>query len=98
MIHVMFSVYDSKGECYQPPQAYPTAGMAIRSFAAGANDKQSAFGRWPEDFTLFEVGTYDDLTGKMIPHATPLSRGVAIEFVEVNLACPSVLSKEESSE
>ena len=89
MIHVMFSVYDSKSESYQPPQAYPTAGMAIRSFAAGANDKASAFGRWPRDFTLFEVGTYDDSSGKMIPHETPLSRGVAIEFVEVDLATPS---------
>jgi hypothetical protein len=93
MIHVMFSVYDSKAETYQPPQAYPTAGMAIRSFAAGCNDPQSAFSRWPEDFVLFELGTYDDQTGLMVPHKCPLSRGVAIEFKDA-VSAPVETAKE----
>ena len=60
MLHKIFSVFDSKAELYLTPFFMKTKGEAVRGFEDVANDKNSAIGRHPEDYTLFELGEYDD--------------------------------------
>ncbi len=45
-------------------------------------DKNSAIGKHPQDFTLFEIGEYDDSTAKITTYDAPVSLGVAIEFLQ----------------
>ena len=82
MIHKVYSVYDSKVEAYLQPFFFPAKGAAIRAFSEIANDKSSSIGKNPEDFTLFELGSWDDSTAKIEMHSTPVSMGVALEFVK----------------
>lgn len=80
----VFSVYDSKGEVYSKPIVEINAGTALRSFAdaAGAVNQDNAISQHPEDYTLFELGRWDDETGNVTMHEAKVSLGVAIEFVK----------------
>lgn len=80
MITQAFAVYDSKGEFYSSPQFRTNKGVAIRDFIDGLK-KDSPVSQHPEDYTLFHIGEYDDQTGKFTPLDTPISLGVAVEFV-----------------
>nr|UXQ88125.1 MAG: nonstructural protein [Microvirus sp.] len=63
MIHKIYSVYDSKAETYTPPFFQHREAMALRTFADCCNDDGHTFGKHPEDYTLFDLGTYDDDNG-----------------------------------
>ena len=65
MIHKIYAVYDSKGESYTPPFFDHAEGRAIRTFADCCNDTNHQFGKHPEDYTLFNLGEYDDNTGSI---------------------------------
>lgn len=80
MILRAFTVYDSKVEAYLRPFFMQTPAEAIRAFTETVNDGQSPFCKHPEDFTLFEVGTFDESTGFMQASDTLTSLGVAINF------------------
>lgn len=67
----IFSIRDTKGEFYSPPFYKHQTAEAIRDFTQAANDPQSTISKFPEDFDLFELGTYDNLTGKIDPLDTP---------------------------
>jgi len=77
----MFSVYDSKTNTYLPPLFIHAKGQAIRMLIEAANDKNHAIGKYPADYTLFEVGEFDDQTCHIDMLKTPESLGVASEFI-----------------
>ena len=64
MIHRIFTVYDKKAAAYLIPYYAKTIGMGERLFMDAVNAKDSDFSRHPGDYTLFELGFYDDETGK----------------------------------
>jgi len=76
----VFTVYDSKAECYLQPFCAVSRGAAIRMFTDSANNEQHQFSKYPADFTLFELGDYDECTAKYTLLPTPVSLGLAIEF------------------
>lgn len=59
----IFSVYDSKAESYTPPYFQHKTAQAIRIFSDCCNDEGHTFGKHPADYTLFDLGIYDDDTG-----------------------------------
>lgn len=63
MIHKIYSVYDSKAETYTPPFFQHHEAMAVRTFGDCCNDINHTFGKHPEDYTLTDLGFYDDSTG-----------------------------------
>ena len=83
MIHHIFTVFDSKAAAYLTPFYAQTKGVAIRQFSDAINaDPSHNFARHPEDFTLFELGTYDDNNSQFTLHDAPQSIGVAVEFIK----------------
>lgn len=80
MLWRLFSIYDSKAECYLPPFHFKSRGEAIRSFSDTANDPKSQLCRHPEDFTLFALGEYDDSDATFTTLKTPEPLGKALEF------------------
>lgn len=59
----MYSVYDSKVEAYLQPFFMRTRGEALRAFQTTVSDPGTHFYLSPGDFTLFEIGEYDDSNG-----------------------------------
>lgn len=81
MIVKVFSVYDSKVEAYIQPFFMQSRGQAIRAFGDTAMDSSTNVGKHPADFTLFELGEFDDATARFDMHNTPVSLGVAVELI-----------------
>lgn len=82
MLLKMFTVYDSKSKLYMQPMFFQTTGMAARSFEDTVNTKDHVFNNHPEDFTLFEIGVYDDNSAAVQMLDTPISLGVAVELIK----------------
>ena len=82
MLLKMYSLYDSKTEAYIAPFYSKAKGDAIRQVTQIVNDPNSKhdFGKYPEDFTLFEVGVFDDTTGMIMPHSANESLGCLVNF------------------
>lgn len=59
----IFAVFDKKAVVYMSPFYFLQKGQAIRAFEDSVNDPQSAFYKHPEDYSLFELGTFDDTSG-----------------------------------
>ncbi len=75
-----YSIYDSKSKIFSPPFFLRSRGEAIRAFSTTAGDKTNNVGKFPEDFTLFQVGHYDDNTGALTQGKLD-SIGLASQFV-----------------
>lgn len=85
MITKIFSIYDSKAENFNLPVYLQSTGLAIRTFSDSVLDPKSPFAKHPADYTLFELGTYDDQTSTFDIFPTPKSLHVAIEFINATL-------------
>lgn len=77
----IFAVYDSKAEAYARPFFDQATGAAVRSFAEIANDKNHPIGKHPGDYTLFEIGEYNDQNGEIKNNDANVALGAAIEFL-----------------
>ncbi len=80
MKQLMFVIYDSKANAYMQPWFLTQQGMAQRAFSDCVNDADHNFGRHPEDYTLFQIGEFDDQTAK-VEWTTPKAMGNGIEYV-----------------
>lgn len=76
----IFCVYDCKAEAYLQPFFMGTKGQAIRAFTEVVNDPNHAFNKHAADYTLFEIGEYDDATAGISAHGAKQSLGTALEF------------------
>lgn len=83
MVIKMFAVYDSKAKAYSPPVSFTATGLAIRWFTDVVNDPKSSVSRYPEDFSLFEVGMFDDNTGELARIEKPLNLGIGSAYVRI---------------
>lgn len=81
MLLKVFSIYDSKAAVYTKPFFSRTTNEALRDWKAVVGDPKAPYSMFPEDFCLFELGTYDQATAKFELLAVPHSLGLAIEFI-----------------
>jgi len=77
----MFTIHDSKANAYLQPWFLTQAAMAQRAFMDCVNDKEHNFGRHPEDYTLFNIGEFDDQTAE-VTYQHPTSLGNGLEYVK----------------
>lgn len=81
MILKIFAIRDNKAEAFNTPFFTPTKGLAIRSFQEAVNDKNTPFSKYPDDFTMFELGSFDDNTGELTMLSPILAVSNALELV-----------------
>lgn len=70
---VMTCIRDAKGETYSQPWFTTTAAAAVRNFTDLVNDPQrgQTINTHPEDYALYEMGTFEDSDGQFITHPIP---------------------------
>ena len=78
----IFSIRDSKAEAFNTPIFLATEGQAIRMFDYMCNKPDSTIAMHPEDYTLFALGEFNDITGLVEALPTPKSLGLAVEFIK----------------
>jgi hypothetical protein len=61
----LYTLYDCKSETYAAPILHRARGEALRAFSDGINSPGHTLNKYPEDFTLFEIGEWDDQTGEI---------------------------------
>lgn len=88
MLHKVFSIHDSKADAFLLPFMLPRLEMAQRTFGDCINSADHQFGAHPDDYTLFEVGTWDDETCEYKTHA-PQSHGNGVIYLRTDADQPT---------
>lgn len=78
MLKKIIATFDKKIGAYDSPFAVRHTGEAIREWDVVIKDKNTKFGKNPEDFDLYHVADYDDVTGNFTNHvpANHLATGI----------------------
>lgn len=76
-------VYDSKAQSYATPMFFRSLGEALRAWDDESNRQDSMIHRHPEDYSLMELGEYDDQTGKFQEVPVALNHGLASQYKRV---------------
>lgn len=77
-----YSIRDSKAEVYNTPFFSKTHGEAERNFAQLTRDDKSMVNKYPEDYDLYHIGTYDDLSGVFTGLDTPQHIVKAVNLIK----------------
>lgn len=88
MIMEIFAILDAAAERYIEPFPAPTVQVAIREFQRACERQDGPFGKFPEDYTLWVIGTFDaefgvleGHPGRKIAMATSFVHGAQIDLV-----------------
>lgn len=67
MTHIICAIRDIKLAAFGPPFVQLTLGQAQRGFADETNKPGTEVHTHPEDYELWQIGTYDANTGTVTP-------------------------------
>lgn len=92
MLLRIVAVYDRQALSFHQPIYVAADVMAVRSFKAACNDKnsESDFYQNPQDYKLMSLGTFDDSTGVLVQDEPPK---LLFDGREISLARQSVTSE-----
>lgn len=78
----IFSIYDSKVAAFQQPFFARTTGEAMRMFEDAVQKSDSGFHTHAGDYSLFEIGSFDDTSAKFDMPQAPLELSLALNLLE----------------
>lgn len=62
----LFTVHDKKAEAFLAPFVAKSVGDAARMFETECKNNDSMFSKFPSDFTLISLGSWDERTGLIL--------------------------------
>ena len=70
---MIFAVLDAAAGTFANPWFVPHLGVAVRAFTDEVNriDDSNNLNKHPQDFALYKIGTYDDVSGVIEPLSKP---------------------------
>ena len=66
MIVKLYAVLDQASGVYDGPVPAQSDQLALRNFGDMCKNPDSAIGKHPSDFSLWNVGTWNDATGEIV--------------------------------
>lgn len=63
----LYSIFDKKSSSFGPIQVCKHVADATRAVAVTLEDRNNNLSRWPADYALYLVGTFDPATGGIFP-------------------------------
>lgn len=82
MILKLMTIYDAKSEVYDRPWLAKTRGEAVRSFTEAASDPKTLIHKYPSDFSLIEIGEWDDTKGVALMAKAHHNLGNGVDFIK----------------
>lgn len=82
MIQYIYATFDEKVKAFSNPFFLPTNGAAIRAFSDLAKDKNTTVGAHPEDFTLYQLGEWNDQEGTLVTYEKLNNLGKADQYIQ----------------
>lgn len=83
----IFSIYDKKGQCYLSPIVLSHKGQALRELENLVVRSQNLISQYPDDFAMYKLGDFDDISGKIVPTTVPIFIEEAGVFAKTSPAC-----------
>lgn len=84
MILQVCALYDSATGAFGQPFFVAAIGAATRMIADGVNSKrEDQLAMHPEDFVLFQLGSYDDSVGRFVCPEHPVKIADAVSFKRI---------------
>jgi hypothetical protein len=98
MITNIYSVYDQASQSYAQPFFAQNDGVAVRVLQSAVNGAEpNNITLYPEQFSLWRLGEYNDKTGKIIPAEKPEFLRGAHELKKQPLTPDEVITTEENN-
>ncbi len=63
----LFTVFDSAAGRYMDPAVAPTVEFMLRGFREACATEGHQFAKYPEDYVLYHIGSFDAEKGILIP-------------------------------
>lgn len=84
-MNVICSVYDQKARYFSAPFTSSTEETAVRDFARAVSDTRSMVDKFPQDYELHLLGSFNELSGEIEPVSIPklLAKGADYILSEV---------------
>ena len=83
--HKVFTIRDAKANCFDSRLlVQKTTAEGLRTFQSLCVDSNTMVGKYPADFSFFELGEFDELTGAFKLHISPINLGLAAQFANPN--------------
>lgn len=82
MVRFAYCIVDRKACVFNSPVFYLRHGQAIRDFQTLCADLETLIGKYPDDFALYCVGSFDDETGKFLNLDIPEVVASGSDFAE----------------
>lgn len=76
----IFVIKDEKSLSYGPPFTSMTRGSAIRDIQEGLSKGHAIWARHPQDFALYEIGSYSPSTGEILLYDQKNCLGLMQDF------------------
>lgn len=86
MLLEVVSIFDKQLGAYSQPSFVASKGVALRSFTDQVNSSSSPMHLHPEDYSLFRIAQFDDVSGEFIPLS---SDGLCVELIINAIDCVS---------
>jgi hypothetical protein len=90
----VYSIYDSAAGAYTQPWFMQNDALALRAFSDNVNAKEeNNISKHPDQFTLFQIGEWDDQIGEIIKADVMKSLGNGLEYQEQDQQKDSVMTE-----
>jgi len=76
----LFCVRDTKSKVAHTPFFQKTSTDALRGFQLAVNDEQTMLAKFPEDFVLMELATFNDESLALDVYTDPVKLARAIDY------------------
>lgn len=78
---LLYSIHDSKSEAFSPLMSYQARGQAVRDFADQVNNPEiKTLFNHPEDYTLYEVGRFNESEGVVESYTEIVNLGAGSSY------------------
>ncbi|WNK12923.1 MAG: nonstructural protein [Microvirus sp.] len=75
-----YCILDTKSTIFNQPHFLINDAVALRQFQMIVQDKESMISKYPEDYRLYCVGSFDMLTGTFTPELSPREIAHGLQF------------------
>lgn len=84
----IFSIYDEASQAYMMPFFSPQIASAIRAVVTQLKNPESMIAQHPQDYTLYEVGRFDDALGQIFPELPNIKIAKITDYLEIAIGDP----------
>lgn len=94
----LYSVFDNKAKVFCRPFVCLTDDAALRDFHYAALHQDSDISRHPNDFCLYRIGAFQDVTGLLVPEPALVNLGLASLALDPSTSRFAVISTPTTTE